>query len=138
MSQHKVILLLGSNLGDTKININTALMLVTERIGSIKKKSKIIQTLPVEFVSKNIFRNIAIELYTTSSPITLLNAIKSIENEMGRVADTSVIGEYIDRVIDIDIVKYDDLQFCSKNLVIPHKKHLLEREFSKNLLKTLL
>jgi len=54
---------------------------------------------------------------------------------MGRLTDSSVSKVYTDRIIDIDIVKYDELKFISERLEIPHNKHLFEREFSKILLK---
>jgi len=54
---------------------------------------------------------------------------------MGRVNDSAISGGYTDRIIDIDIIKYDELKFTSERLEIPHKKHLFEREFSKILLK---
>ena len=134
MSQHKVVLLLGSNIGDKKNNIEIALEKVSS-IGSILKNSEYLTSEPVDFVSSNNFCNIATIIFTHFSPIQLLNYIKKIEVEMGRSNDSTVSGVYTDRIIDIDIVKYDDLKFTSERLEIPHKKHLFEREFSKILLK---
>jgi len=54
---------------------------------------------------------------------------------MGRTTDSTISKVYTDRIIDIDIVKYDELEFTSERLKIPHKKHLFEREFSRILLK---
>ena len=56
---------------------------------------------------------------------------------MGRLCDSSVIGSYTDREIDIDIVTYDNINYHSQKLVIPHKKHLYERLFSIKLLQDL-
>ncbi|CAD7810387.1 Bifunctional folate synthesis protein [Chryseobacterium aquaeductus] len=134
MSQHKVVLLLGSNIGDKKNNIEIALEKVSS-IGSILKYSEYLTSEAVNFVSSNNFCNIATIIFTHFSPIQLLNYIKKIEIEMGRINDSTVSGVYTDRIIDIDIVKYDDLKFTSERLEIPHKKHLFEREFSKILLK---
>lgn len=50
--------------------------------------------------------------------------------------DSTVLG-YTDRIIDIDIVFYDNIKFQGKNLRIPHFKHVNEREFSKKLLTQL-
>ena len=135
MSQQKVVLLLGSNLGDKKKNLETALEKIQERGITILKNSEFLTSDPVEFASSNIFCNIASIIYTRLSPIQLLDLVKSIENEMGRVNDSKVSGGYADRIIDIDIVKYNELNFISERLEIPHKKHLFEREFSKILLK---
>ncbi|KFE99525.1 2-amino-4-hydroxy-6-hydroxymethyldihydropteridine pyrophosphokinase [Chryseobacterium formosense] len=134
MSQHKVVLLLGSNIGDQKKNIDTAL----DRISKdclILKKSKYLTSDPVEFASSNIFCNIASIISTHLSPIQLLDYVKKIEIDMGRTTDSTISKVYTDRIIDIDIVKYDELEFTSERLKIPHKKHLFEREFSRILLK---
>ena len=96
-----------------------------------------IETVPVEFVSNNIFRNIALGLFTQHSPFFLLKAVKRIEEEMGRLSDSFAIGEVVDRLIDIDIVTYDNINFESNKLILPHKKHLFERDFSKVLLQSL-
>jgi len=137
MSQHKVVLLLGSNLGDQKKNLETALQKIKEGGNEILQISEFLISEPVEFVSSNIFCNIASIILTSLSPIQLLDFVKSIEIEMGRSNDSKVMGGYADRVIDIDIVKYNELKFVSERLKIPHIKHLFEREFSKVLLKDL-
>ena len=137
MSQHDVTLLLGSNLGDTEKNIETALNFIEIEIGPIIRRSDILLTKPVEFASNNIFCNIVVLIKTQLSPVNLLNSIKRIEVDMGRIEDSSVTKAYVDRIIDIDIVLYGDLKFECKTLQIPHKKHLYEREFSRNLLMSL-
>lgn len=136
MSQHEVVLLLGSNIGDTKNNIDDALVRLNE-VGKIAQQTDYLLTEPVEFVSSNIFCNIATVLYTQLSPIQLITYIKKVEIEMGRILDSTVTKEYTDRIIDIDIVRYNNLNFISEKLVIPHKKHLFEREFSKYLIEKL-
>ncbi|WP_317126566.1 2-amino-4-hydroxy-6-hydroxymethyldihydropteridine diphosphokinase [Chryseobacterium nematophagum] len=97
--------------------------------------SEFLITKPVEFASSNIFCNIATIISTNLSPIQLLNFVKKIEIEMGRVNDSKIYDGYHDRIIDIDIVKYNELLFLSERLEIPHKKHLFERDFSRLLLK---
>lgn len=130
----KVVLLLGSNIGDVKEHILIAISKL-EKMGRVIKSSGILENSPVEFDSLNIFCNIAVIFETKYSPIKLLNAIKSIEKEMGRERDSSVYGEYRDRIIDIDIVMYDDMIYSCGKLNIPHHRHLYLREFSKKLLK---
>ena len=137
MSLHYVVLLLGSNLGDTKSNLNQAIAKIENCLGKIIKTSEMIETKAVEFESTNIFRNIALGLTTTLSPYSFLNAVKSIEKEMGRELDSSAVGGYIDRIIDIDMVTFNNINFESKKLKIPHHKHLYEREFSRFLLENL-
>ena len=137
MSHRLVTLLLGSNLGNTKKNIELALDHIVLTIGPLIKKTDIIETEAVEFVSNNIFCNIAIVIKTQFSPVKLLDIIKIIERKMGRIEDSRTTIDYIDRIIDIDIVEYENLKFESKKLVIPHNKHLYQREFSKKLLWSL-
>lgn len=134
MSQHHVTLLLGSNLGDPARNIEIALNRIETEIGDILVKSKMLRTIPVEFVSNNIFCNIAILIKTQFSPIKLLDSLKLIERKMGREFDSMISGAYEDRIIDIDVVLYDKLAFWSLELEIPHQRHLYQRDFSMKLL----
>ncbi|MRM83340.1 2-amino-4-hydroxy-6-hydroxymethyldihydropteridine diphosphokinase [Riemerella anatipestifer] len=137
MSQRKVILLLGSNIKNPKKNIEEAISLIEKRLGTIIRKSEMLETEPVEFVSSNIFCNIALLLETQLSPIQILDEIKSIEKAMGRIRDSKELGGYEDRLIDIDVVRFGNLSYKSNRLVIPHNKHLYERQFSQILLKEL-
>ncbi len=137
MSQHHVVLLLGSNKGNQKENIETALKLLEESGCIILTKSKFLMTKPVEFVSSNIFCNIATSIAVQFSPIQLLEKLKQIENKMGRIYDSTISGKYEDRIIDIDIVLFDNVIFESRKLQIPHQKHLFQRDFSKILLKNI-
>ncbi len=137
MSQHEVTLLLGSNLGNPKKNVEEALCRIKKEIGTVIKESEMLFTDPVEFVSNNIFCNIAVIIKTQFSPIKLLNSVKLIERDMGRVDDTMILGEYEDRTIDVDIVRFNALQFFCEDLIIPHQKHLYQRDFSRKLLDAL-
>ena len=134
---YNVVLLLGSNLGNAENNILLALSELEKRAGKIIKKTKISKTLPVEYDSDNVFCNIAVSMQTAHSPIKLLDEIKKIETEMGRIHDSKFFGEYRDRIIDIDIVTYEGLVFSSDRLEIPHHKHLYDRDFSRKLLDEL-
>lgn len=137
MSQHKVTLLLGSNLGNPENNLEIAQNLISNMIGEILLKSEILHSEAVEFVSNYNFCNIALVLNTQFSPVKLLNLIKKIEFDMGRTADSVVTNGYTDRIIDIDIVLFDEVKFESKRLQIPHLKHLYQREFSRTLLESI-
>ncbi len=137
MSQRVCILLLGSNLGDTKKNIEIAVEYLEKAGLVVLKKSEFLFTEPVEFVSSNNFCNFAVSIYTTVSPINLLKIIKKIEREMGRNMDSTFFNQYQDRIIDIDIVSFGSLVFKGKTLEIPHQKHLFERDFSKTLINQL-
>ena len=134
---YNVVLLLGSNLGNAENNILSALSELEKRVGKIIKQTKILRTLPVEYDSDNVFCNIAVSMQTAHSPIKLLDEIKKIETEMGRIHDSKFFGEYRDRIIDIDIVTYEGLVFRSDRLEIPHHKLLYDRDFSRKLLDEL-
>lgn len=133
----EVVLLLGSNINPEE-NIDIAISHLKNKVGKVIKKSKMMKTLPVEFVSSQIFCNIAVNLETEYSPIKLLETLKEIEVEMGRERDSRALGGYQDRIIDIDIVLYDGIIYQSDKLEIPHYKHLYERAFSKELLSEIL
>ena len=134
---YNVVLLLGSNLGNAENNILLALSELENRVGKVIKKTKISRTSPVEYDSDNVFCNIAVSIQTAHSPIKLLDEIKKIESEMGRIHDSRFFGEYRDRIIDIDIVSYEGLIFSCDRLGIPHHKHLYDRDFSRRLLDEL-
>jgi 2-amino-4-hydroxy-6-hydroxymethyldihydropteridine diphosphokinase len=137
MSQHLVVLLLGSNLGDSKYNIEEAIQFLENDIGKITQKSEYLISKAVEFESSNFFCNIAVRIKTLYSPFRLLERIKVFERQMGRQEDSADLGKYSDRIIDIDIVNYDKIIFKSNKLIIPHNKNSKERDFSKKLISHL-
>lgn len=132
MSHNQVILLLGTNLGDKNLNLQIAESHISKRIGTIKNKSKIIETEPVGFVSEHLFLNQTFSLETLCSPCFLLDEIKLIEQEMGR-SYTKINEGYEDRIIDIDILIFNQIKFESKRLVLPHHQ-IISRNFVKMLL----
>ena len=137
MSYNNAVLLLGSNINNPENNIQIALKKIESKAGSILKNSELIISEPVEFESYNIFCNIAVQIKTQFSPIVLLGQLKKIEFEMGRTQDSSYFGGYQDRIIDIDIILYNNIKFISKRLVIPHQKNLYERDFAREIINEL-
>ena len=120
---HTAYLGLGSNLGDAEENIHTACRLVAERIGKIRQQSDIYRTEPWGFQSDNTFANAVICIETAMKPQDLLAATQQIEHLMGRTEKTlhrNGKAYYQDRIIDIDILLYDDLTVDEPNLKIPH------------------
>jgi len=134
MSYNSVVLLLGSNINNPENNIQIALQKIESEVGSILKNSELITSEPVEFESYNNFCNIAVQLKTQYSPIVLLGQLKKIEREMGRTKDSSDFGSYQDRIIDIDIILYNNIKFISNKLIIPHQKNLYERDFAREII----
>ena len=86
-----------------------------------------IETEPWGFQSENKFLNACCRICTALSPIQLLKATQKIERSLGRT-EKSKNGIYHDRLIDIDILYYDDLTMNTPQLTIPHP-HIREREF---------
>lgn len=127
MTNHIVYLGLGTNLGDKDKNIFTAIDMIAERVGDVVCKSSLLSTLPWGFKSDNEFVNAAVCVHTSLTPESLLSVTQQIEREMGRKQKT-VAEEYTDRVIDIDILLYDDAVISTSNLVVPHPM-MFKRDF---------
>ena len=123
----KVYLSLGTNLGNRKRNICEAIEKIGELVGVVVRQSALYETKPWGFSSPNDFINACVLVETALAPRQLLEALQEIEKEMGRTLK-SVNGEYHDRIIDIDILMYDDLKVSEPDLVIPHPL-MEEREF---------
>ena len=122
--KHHVYIALGSNLGDRAQNINEAIRLIGERVGTVADQSSLIESEPWGFSSENTFLNAAIHVETTLSPHEVLAATQKIERELGKTAvhatRRSLLPVYKDRPIDIDILLYDDLTVDEPDLKIPH------------------
>lgn len=124
---HIVYLSLGTNLGDKEHNLTSAITEIARRIGPVRAQSAFLATEPWGFESANTFLNAAVRVETELTPQDLLNATQQIERDMGRT-QKSENGHYHDRIIDIDILLYDDLHINTKKLTIPHP-HMYERNF---------
>ena len=124
---HRVYLSLGSNLGNRKRNIREALEKIGELIGDVERQSALYETKPWGYSSPNDFINACACVHTPLAPRQLLEATQKVEQEMGRKLK-SVNGEYHDRIIDIDILLYDDLRIDQPDLKIPHPL-MEERDF---------
>ena len=125
--KHKVYFSLGSNLGDKEGNIREAIKRIGESIGEVDRQSTLLATEPWGFESDNTFVNAAIRCTTSLSPFEILNITQNIERAMGRTLK-SVDGQYHDRIIDIDILIYDDLHITTPQLTLPHPL-MKERDF---------
>lgn len=123
----KLILSLGSNLGDKKKNLELALLLIEQRVGKLVRISKFAETAPEGFVSENQFLNAVAELQTKLSPYRVLKETQKIERLIGRRRKTKD-GAFEDRLIDIDILLYGSYKVQTKRLTIPHPR-MWEREF---------
>ncbi len=129
-----IYLSLGSNLRDKEGNILRAYALIEQRIGHIARKSSLHRTAPWGFESSNDLLNSVIAIETSLTPRELLTETQRIEKEIGRTAKTSADGTYQDRLIDIDILIYNDLIIDEPDLQIPHPL-MNQRDFVLNPLK---
>ena len=114
-----VYLGLGSNLGNKEQHITTAVKHLEQRVGKVRRLSSLLKTEPWGFTSPHSFVNAAVSIDTILSPHEVLEATQQIERDMDR-EQKSMNGEYHDRIIDIDILLYDDMEINEKDLIIPH------------------
>jgi 2-amino-4-hydroxy-6-hydroxymethyldihydropteridine diphosphokinase len=124
--KHTVYLALGSNLGDKNHNLLSATTLIAERIGVLSAVSSIYESEPWGFDSDNSFLNQVIKVETNLEPLELLAITQEIEKKIGRTEKTN--HSYQDRIIDIDIILYNDLIYESERLTLPHPLYK-ERDF---------
>ena len=116
---------IGSNLGDRKKYINTAIeeLRRSERI-HVSRISSIYETEALSAITQGKFLNSVLEIETDLTPEALLRELNAIEGRLGRKR----IVKDGPRTIDLDILYYDDVNIKSHNLIIPHPK-IREREF---------
>ncbi|MBI5640992.1 MAG: 2-amino-4-hydroxy-6-hydroxymethyldihydropteridine diphosphokinase [Nitrospirae bacterium] len=115
---------IGSNLGDRRLNCIKAIEALEDLGMHILKRSSMHETKPWGMADQPKFINMALEVETGLAPIELLRALKCIEKNMGRKPEP----RWGPRVIDLDILLYDDLILDDDTLVIPHP-HMHERAF---------
>ena len=113
----KSYILLGADIGDKKTTFARVEERITETVGCVLRKSSLYESAPWGFESDTIFLNQVLEVSTSLSPSQLLDRIQTIEGEFGRVRTNS---GYESRLIDIDILFYNDLAIDTPRLTIPH------------------
>ena len=119
-----VYLALGSNLGDRLQYIQRAIEELKSCGLKVLKLSTIIETDPFEAPAQGRFLNLVLKAKTDRSPEELLLMVQGIERKLGRVKKI-FRGP---RVIDIDILLYDDIKLVTPKLLIPHPR-MFERSF---------
>lgn len=124
---HTVYLSLGANIGDRCKTINQAIGEIQELIGAVVRQSAFYETAPWGFKSNNMFVNAVVCCMTSLTPHQLLDSTQKIERGLGRT-EKSVHGEYHDRMIDIDILLYDNITVDEPELKIPHPL-MYQRDF---------
>ena len=112
---NKIILSLGSNIGDKKSNLEIAINQIN-KFSTIKNISSIYESDPILLKDQENFFNLVLEIQYKKTVIELLKTIKDVEIRMGRKKTV----KYGPRIIDIDIVFFNNQIVNSKDLVIPH------------------
>ncbi len=114
-----VLLLLGSNLGNRQLVLREARINISKNIGEIVHKSSVYETAPWGFNVSDLFLNQVIEVKTRLQPNMLLARLLEIETSMGRLRNRKT---YQSRIIDLDILFYNDLVISEPDLVLPHPR----------------
>lgn len=121
---NEAYLIMGTNLGKRAGNLAIARKQIEENIGLVQKLSSIYETEPWGIADQPAFYNQAVKIHTPLSAIQVLACIHQIEHEMGRVRQE----KYGARIIDIDILFFNDEVYNTVQLIIPHPR-ITERNF---------
>ena len=128
MSAHIVYIGLGSNLGDGPKNLDAAVALLQKEVGEVLYTSAYIESEPWGFESSHRFTNAVTVVRTELEPFPLLDLTQQIERRMGRTRKRKRGEGYSDRVIDLDLLLYDNVRIESERLTIPHP-YIADRDF---------
>jgi 2-amino-4-hydroxy-6-hydroxymethyldihydropteridine diphosphokinase len=120
-----IFILLGSNLGDRNSNLNYARQEISRSIGEIVTVSSIYKTAAWGNTEQPDFYNQVIEISSALTPEKMLFSVLEIEKNAGRVRDE----KWGPRVIDIDILFYNDTVISTERLIVPHPR-IPDRKFT--------
>ena len=116
-SQHQIVLSIGSNQGNRLENIESCIALIHQEVGTVIQVSKLYET-PAWGFESDAFYNCALLLHSTSSAQKILNQILKVEKQLGRIRSNQE--GYQSRIIDIDLIVFDDEIIDSEKLKVPH------------------
>jgi len=120
----QVYLGLGTNLGNKRANLNQAIQHIEKDVGRLLRASSVYETAPWGLTEQPGFLNQVVLLETALPPVTLLTVLLDIETRMGRRR----LRKWGSRLIDIDILFYEQLIRQSSTLTLPHP-YLQDRNF---------
>lgn len=115
--QHQVVLSIGSNQGSRLENIQKCIDLIHQKVGTVIQVSKLYET-PAWGFESDAFYNCALLLHTNSSAQKILSHVLKIEKELGRIRSNQE--GYQSRIIDVDLIVFDNEIIDSEKLKIPH------------------
>lgn len=116
-SQHQIVLSIGSNQGDRLENIESCIALIHQEVGTVIQVSKLYET-PAWGFESDAFYNCALLLHSTSSAQKILNQVLKVEKQLGRIRSNQQ--GYQSRIIDVDLIVFDDEIIDSEKLQVPH------------------
>jgi 2-amino-4-hydroxy-6-hydroxymethyldihydropteridine diphosphokinase len=117
---HTAYICVGSNLGDKLENCRKGIdELIRDKACRLMDQSPVYKTEPVDYEDQDWFVNYVVKITTTFDPLELLEKLKSIEHHAGRTGDVVRFGP---RVLDLDIIFYDQRVMDHSRLVIPHPR----------------
>ena len=123
---NNAFLSIGSNIGDRETNLSKSIVMVSAlEHTSVLLESSNYDSEPLYNKNQGYFLNKVIKIQTKLNPYELLEKVKSIELQMGRDLNNS---HNVPRIIDIDILVFNNLVVDSKNLTLPHPR-IMERQF---------
>lgn len=109
-------LILGSNTGDPESSLQNALVKIETDVGNVVRTSSMYITEPWGFKDQPPFYNLVVEIETNFDAFDTLRKVLAIEKSMGRIRKE----KWAKRIIDIDILYFDDQVINKENLTIPH------------------
>lgn len=112
------VILAGSNIKDREKAITDSLSLFEKEIGKISKQSSLYESEPWGYDSRNWFLNQAWLAKTEKIPLDLLEGMLFIEKEVGR--ERKGESGYKDRIIDLDLIFFENFIIEEPNLKVPH------------------
>lgn len=117
---HKSIISIGSNMGDRLSNCQKGIdaLALTDKI-FIEAESNFYKTEPVDYLDQDWFANCAVKIKTVLDPFELLNELKRIEATSGRKSGPIRFGP---RILDLDLIFFDDILLQTPDLIIPHPR----------------
>ena len=126
---------IGTNLGDRTANLRRAIAALSAGTGGCSV-SRVVESEPWGFDSQNAFLNVGVAIDTTMQPLEVLDWLHDIEHRLGSASHRDADGNYVDRLVDIDIMainQWDGKQWQAvtvdhPRLQVPHP-HLHDREF---------
>jgi 2-amino-4-hydroxy-6-hydroxymethyldihydropteridine diphosphokinase len=120
MNEHVAFISIGSNMGDPLQNCCSGIQLLcNDGAVELVDRSPFYRTEPVDYLKQDWFLNAALRVRTMLPAHDLLSKTQAVEKTVGRKSGGVRFGP---RILDLDIIFYDDLMLDSPRLVIPHPR----------------